>query len=139
MKKILMALLMTTTFLSAASLELQKGYAAALAKAQKDNKPVMLVLSSHQCRYCDMFDEQTLSDKLVIDALNRDFVSTVVYAAEGEYAPRDLITGATPTIWFLQPDGAPMFQPIMGAVGKEDFIKALAIVNDAHEEGNPAQ
>lgn len=132
MKKILTALLLFTALLGAASLELETGYATALVKAQKENKPVMLVLSSHSCRYCDLFDKETLNDAMVIEALNRDFVSAVVYAAEGEYAPRELITGATPTIWFLQPDGAPMFQPIMGAVGKEDFIKALAIVHDAY-------
>ncbi len=106
------------------------GYEEALATAAAQNKPVMMVLSSHSCRYCDLFDEQTLADPMVIKALNRDFVNVVVYATEGEYAPADLITGATPTIWFLTPQGQPMFQPIMGAVGKEDFIKALAIVNE---------
>ena len=132
MKKIVMAFLMTCAVLGAASLQLENGYAAALTKAQTEKKPVMLVLSSHQCRYCDLFDSETLGDDKVIEALNRDFVSTVVYAAQGEYAPEMLITGATPTIWFLQPNGDPMFQPIMGAVGKEDFIKALAIVHEEH-------
>jgi thioredoxin-related protein len=135
MKKIMMLLLLVSTFLGAASLQLETGYTTALAKAQKENKPVMLVLSSHQCRYCDLFDSETLSDSMVIEALNRDFVSAIVYAAQGEYAPEILITGATPTIWFLQPNGDPMFQPIMGAVGKEDFVKALAIVHEEYLKG----
>jgi thioredoxin-related protein len=132
MKKILFVWMMLTGLLAAASLQLEAGYEKALSKAQAQDRPVMLVLSSHSCRYCDLFDQETLADDQVIKALNRDFVNTVVYAAEGQYVPRQLITGATPTIWFLKPSGEPMFQPIMGAVGKEDFIKALAIVHDAY-------
>ena len=132
MKKILLTLLLLAGMAHGA-IEMAAGYDAALEAAQKADKPIMLVLSSHSCRYCDLFANETLGDDLVIQALNRDFVSTIVYAAEGEAAPRELITGATPTIWFLNPDGTPMFQPIMGAVGKEDFIKALSIVHDTYK------
>jgi thioredoxin-related protein len=132
MKKLLFVWVLLTGMLAAASLQLEAGYDKALSKAQAEERPVMLVLSSKSCRYCDLFDQETLADPQVIKALNRDFVSMVIYADKGEYVPRQLVTGATPTIWFLTPKGEPMFQPIMGAVGKEDFIKALAIVHDAY-------
>ncbi|MDX1295461.1 MAG: DUF255 domain-containing protein [Sulfurimonadaceae bacterium] len=132
MKKILFVWMMLTGLLAAAPLQLETGYEKALEKAQSQDRPVMLVLSSHSCRYCDLFDQETLADAQVIKALNRDFVNMVAYTDEGQYVPRQLITGATPTIWFLTPKGEPMFQPIMGAVGKEDFVKALAIVHDAY-------
>jgi thioredoxin-related protein len=133
MKKILALLFAALVSLQAASAKYEKGYNEALSAAQKANKPVMLVISSHTCHYCDLFDKDTLGKSMVIKALDRDFVSTVVYPDSGEYVPRQLLTGATPTIWFLTPRGEPMFEPVMGAVGEADFIKVLAIVNDAFQ------
>jgi thioredoxin-related protein len=133
MKKILALLFTALLSLQAAGPKLEKGYNEALAAAQKAKKPVMLVISSHHCHYCDMFDKETLGKEMVSKALDRDFISTVVYPNSGEYVPRQFLTGATPTIWFLAPDGEPMFEPVMGAVGEVDFLKALAIVNDAFQ------
>lgn len=136
MNRIIIPLLLVWGALFASPLTLQKGYTEALAKAKQVDKPVMLVVSSHDCRYCTLFDNQTLSDALVIKALERDFVSVEVYPTAGEYLPRDLYTGSTPTIWFLTPAGDPMFEPIMGAVPKNEFIKILAIVDDAYKNAN---
>jgi uncharacterized protein YyaL (SSP411 family) len=130
MKKFLILLGFLATFLGAAELQKEPGYAQAISRALELNRPVVLVVSSHDCHYCDVFDSETLADAMVIEALNRDFVTSVVYASESGYIPRELFTGATPTIWFLLPDGTPMYDPVMGAVGKEDFIKALAIVHN---------
>jgi len=136
MKRIMIAtaMMLWAALASAATLNLEKGYNEALAKAVELDRPVMLVISSRNCRYCVMFDQETLSDATVIEALNRDFVSAVVYPDQGENVPPYLLTGATPSIWFLVPDGRAMYEPVMGAVGKDDFIKALAIVNDSYKE-----
>lgn len=133
MKKILALLFTALLSLQAAAPKYAKGYNEALEAAQKAKKPVVLVISSHHCHYCDMFDKETLGKEMVIKALDRDFVTTVVYPESGDYVPRQLLTGATPTIWFLAPDGQPMFDPVMGAVGEADFVKFLAIVHDVFE------
>ncbi len=134
MKKLLILIMAAFVSLQAASANYEKGYKEAVAAAGKSGKPIMLVISSHSCYYCDLFNSATLSKELVIKALNRDYVSTVVYPDEGEYVPQGLLTGATPTIWFLMPDGEPMLDPIMGAVDEKEFIKILAIIHQAYLE-----
>lgn len=42
--------------------------------------------------------------------------------------PRELWRPGTPAIWFLLPSGEPMFEPVMGAIDANNFLKALDIV-----------
>lgn len=130
MKKIVIALMLIYGAVNASSIDWEQDYQSAMTKAKMTNKPVMLIVSSHNCRYCVMLEKKTLTDDLVIKALNRDFISVIAYIDDRDYVPNDLLTGGTPTIWFLQPDGEPMFQPLMGALDAQNFIKALSIVYD---------
>jgi len=130
MKKIVIVLMLIYGAVNASSIDWEKDYQSAMTKAKMTNKPVMLIVSSHNCRYCVMLEKKTLTDDLVIKALNRDFISVIAYIDERDYVPNDLLTGGTPTIWFLQPGGEPMFQPLMGALDAQNFIKALSIVYD---------
>jgi len=129
MRKILLyiALLFATT-LMANEIEWAKDFDSGIAKATKENKPVLFVFSRHSCKYCVILEKTTLSSPKVIEALNRDFVSIVSYSDENDYTPRKLWRPGTPTIWFLYPKGEPMYQPLMGAVGEKNFLEALAIV-----------
>jgi thioredoxin-related protein len=129
-KKILMALILMWGAANASSIHWEKDYQAALTKAKMSSKPAMFIVSNHNCRYCVMLEKKTLTDELVVNALNRDFISVIAYVDDRDYVPNDLFTGGTPTIWFLKPDGEPMFQPLMGALDAENFIKALSIVHD---------
>ncbi|MBU0720090.1 thioredoxin family protein [bacterium] len=107
-----------------------KDFPAGIQEAAKQNKPVLFVFSRHSCKYCVILDETTFKDERVITALNRDFVSIISYSDENDYTPRELFTPGTPALWFLLPSGQPMFQPLMGAVDAENFLKALAIVKE---------
>lgn len=115
---------------SAASINWEKDYQSAMTKAKMSNQPVMLVISSHQCRYCVKLEQETFTDELLIKALNRDFVAVTAYTDEDDYFPPELWAGGTPSTWFLYPDGEPMFQPLVGFLDAENFIKALSIVHD---------
>jgi thioredoxin-related protein len=107
-----------------------KDFASGITEATKQNKPVLFVFSRHSCKYCVILDETTFQDKKVIEALNRDYISIVSYTDENDYTPRELWRPGTPTLWFLNPKGEPMFQPLVGAIDSENFLKALAIVKE---------
>ena len=129
MHKILLyiAILFATTVM-ADEIHWAKDFDAGIAKAQKENKPVLFVFSRHSCKYCVVLEKTTFSDKRVIEGLNRDFVSIIAYSDEQDAMPRELWRPGTPTIWFLKPNAEPMYQPLMGAVGEERFLQALAVV-----------
>jgi thioredoxin-related protein len=134
-KKIIFTILLLATSLLASEIKWAKDFESGIKDAKAQNKPVLFVFSRHTCKYCVILEQTTFKDDRVIKALDRDFVSIVSYTDENDYTPRELWRPGTPSIWFLRPDGEPMFQPIMGAVDADNFLKALAIVKDEFDKG----
>ena len=134
-------LLLTTSLMAASKADTQeiawaKDFKSGIAQATKEHKPVLFVFSRHTCKYCVILEQTTFRDKNVINGLNRDFVSIIAYSDENDAMPRELWRPGTPTIWFLKSDGGPMFQPLMGAVGADDFLHAMAIVKDEFDKNS---
>lgn len=77
----------------------------ALDKARAEDRPVFLCLTAPWCRFCQAFDEQTLSDHVVIRLLNRSFVPTRVDVNERPDIARRYSAGGWPTAAFLTPEG----------------------------------
>lgn len=121
--------------LSASGIEWSQDYKSGIEHARKANKPVLFVSSSHTCRYCVMLDNTTFQDERVIKELNSNFISIISYSDESDYLPRDLWTPGTPALWFLLPNGTPMFQALMGAVDAENILKALTVVKEEFNKG----
>lgn len=132
-KKLLVALVLLWGVANAAGIHWEKDYQSGLTKAKMTGKPVMFIVSSHNCRYCVKLDKETLTNDLVIKGLNSDYINVIAYVDAGDHVPQELLTGGTPTIWFLHPDGEPLFQPLMGALDAENFVKALAIVKTEYD------
>lgn len=128
MKHIVLILFFLISSVFAEDINWAKDYGTGVKEASLKNKPILFVLSRHSCHYCRVLDQTTFKDKKVIKALNKDFTSIISYTDENDYTPRELWRPGTPTLWFLNPNGEPMFQPLMGAVDAENFLKALAIV-----------
>jgi len=127
-KKIIITLLLLTSSMFAQEINWAKDFKSGIAEAKKVNKPVLFISSRHTCKYCVILDETTLSDKRVVKALNRDFISIISYSDENDYMPRELWSPGTPAIWFLNPNAKAMFKPIPGAIDAKNFLNALSIV-----------
>lgn len=128
MKKIFVLLWLISVTLSGAGIKWEKEYATALKQSKALNKPLMFIISNHDCHFCVQFESTTLNQPKVIKKLNADYVSSIVYVDENPVFPNQLSVGGTPATWFLKSDGEPMFQPIMGAVDVDTFLNALDIV-----------
>ena len=127
-KILIYVMLLLATSVMAADIHWAKDYNTGMALAKKEHKPVLFVISRDTCKYCVMLDKTTLSDATVAKALNRDFIAIRSWLNEGDYVPKDLYAPGLPTIWFLLPNGTPMYQPLMGMVKANDFVEALAVV-----------
>lgn len=119
---------------SAVEIKWAKDFNSGVEQAKKINKPILFVSSRHTCKYCVILDNTTFKDKKVIDELNKNFVSIISYSDENDYMPKELWQPGTPAIWFLFPSGTPMYQPLMGAVDPDNFLKALQIIKDEHSK-----
>lgn len=136
MTKIILIMLFSVLTLFGGSIKWEKDYSMALAKAKSANKPLMFIVSNHACRFCTQFETTTLKDPKVVQKLNNDYISAVVYIDENPIFPHQLNVPGTPGTWFLKQNGEPMFEPIMGAVGSEDFLKALDIVKEEYKKNS---
>ena len=139
MIKILVLSLLFVASIFASDIKWAKDYNDALSIAKKQNKPVLFVGSRHTCKYCVILDKTTFKDAKVVEALSRDYVSVISYSDENDYMPRELWRPGTPAIWFLLPNGEPMYEALMGAVGPEDFLKALDIVKTEFDKRQPKE
>jgi len=122
--------------LMAANVQWAKDYQSGMEMAKAQNKPVLFVVSRDTCKYCIMLDKTTLSDATVTKALNRDFIAIRSWLNKHDYVPEDLYAPGLPTIWFLLPDGTPMYQPLMGMVDSKNFLEALAVVKTEFDKRN---
>ena len=139
MRKIIILALLLTSALMANQINWAKDYNSAIETAKKEHKPVMFVISRHTCKYCVILEKTTFSDNRVIKALNKDFISVVSYTDEGDYIPAGMYQGSTPSTWFLLSDGNPMYQPVVGAIGADNFLGGLQTVKakfDTLSNGN---
>ena len=137
MRKIfIVGLLLLATSLFAEGIHWAKDYKSGIQQAMKEKKPVMFVISKHACQYCTQLENTTFSDKRVIEKLNKDFVSIILYTDGTEYVPYIMYKGVTPTTLFLNSSGLQMFEPFVGARGPKDYMYALQVVKDKFKEIN---
>ncbi len=131
-KKIIVAMLLIASSLMAAEVHWAKDYATGIAQAQKEHKPVLFIISSDQCKYCLLLDRTTLKDAKVVEELNKNFVPIRSWTSRGDYIPREIAqnTPGLPGIWFLYPNGNPIYQPLLGYVQAPNFFGALKTVED---------
>ena len=134
MKKILFLLLVTLCAVFGSGIKWEKDYATALKQAKAQNKPMMFIISNHNCRFCVQFESTALSDPKVVQKLNKEYIAAIAYVDENPVFPNSLYVGGTPATWFLKNDGEPLFEPLMGAVDSTAFLKALDIVSDEYKK-----
>jgi thioredoxin-related protein len=134
MMKLLFLFVLTISTLFGGGIKWEKDYATALKQSKALNKPVMFIVSNHNCHFCVQYETKTLSSPKVIQKVNADYVAVTVYVDEDPVFPHNLYAGGTPATWFLKSDGEPMFEPLMGAVDTENFLKALDIVSAEYKK-----
>lgn len=133
MKKIVLMMLLIAASVFANEINWAKDFETGAAIAKKEHKPILFVFSRHTCKYCVILEKTTFANPKVIDALNKDFISIIAYSDEGDKFPQMLWRPGTPTIWFLDANAEPMYQPLMGAVGEEYFLEALKVVKKSFD------
>lgn len=132
MRKFLFLMVLVGLSLSGAEIHWEKDLSKAIERAFKEQKPLMVLVTKNGCRWCDVLKQTTLKNDKVVAVLNRDFVSYEGIVDENS-VPSALITHGTPATWFIK-GKTPMFEPIMGAVEREDYLKALDIVKQEYKK-----
>ena len=136
MRKLILAFILLTSVAMASEVHWAKDFNSGMKMAKKENKPVLFIISSHSCKYCLLLDRTTLQDSKVVESINKDFIAIRSWTDQRDYIPAVLAqnTPGLPGIWFLFPNGDPMYQPILGYMKTDAFIGALATVKTTFDK-----
>ncbi len=104
-----------------------KTYEEALKEAQAANKIVALTVVSSSCPWCHKLLRETIKDKSIESALNRDFVYVTINK-DITALPNGIVARLVPTTFFLDKNGQKLISPAIGFWNAEDFGSYL---NDA--------
>jgi len=127
MNKIIVALALIASCASA-QINWAPSYDAALAKAAKEKKNVMVMLSKEGCPACEYMEDIVFEEKAVEDTINKNFVP-VHLDIHKDFIPEGLGFIGTPTFHFVNSKGVklkrhdgganiPTFMGILNSVKK---------------------
>lgn len=124
MTKLLGIFCLSCLSLYASGINWESSFKAALAKAQMENKSMMVLITSTTCRWCRKLESETLTDESVIFRVNRDYVSVHLTRDVDDY-PRYLSAPGVPSTYFLDSNGKPIIKRVMGYWNVEDYHSYL--------------
>ena len=73
-RTLLLSTFLLFSTLSAVELNWEHNYDAALATAKKEKKMVYLFIGADNCKHCERFKTQTLSNKALIETMKKEYV-----------------------------------------------------------------
>jgi thioredoxin-related protein len=103
-----------------------RDYDQALKVAQKENKPLMLVMVGDYCPWCRKFERKTLQREAVAMSVNKNFIALIVDRNhdKGKY-PQELYAKRIPTVYFIEPKTQHTLFESLGYVKKDEFHETL--------------
>jgi thioredoxin-related protein len=123
MKKLLLVCLWAVG-LFGAEIAWNGSYDQALSKAKKENKPVMVLITSETCRWCRKLENTTLQDDEIVGRINSKFQAVNVTKDKSNY-PKNLSAKMVPMSYFLDPKTGKVLYSIPGYWGTEDYNSVL--------------
>ncbi len=125
MKKIIIFVLMGAGLLMA-EVEWRHDYASARNQAQKSGKPMMVLLVSRTCRWCQKLKNRTLQNPEISYFINSRFIPVLVYRGEGGF-PEIIHSTLVPTTFFLTPDEKMIIPPVKGYWEPTEYMSDLKL------------
>lgn len=122
MKKII-GLLLLILPLFGRGLEWMSSYDAAVEKAKKEHKNIIVFIESESCPYCDRFKNDVLDTKDVVASLEQ-FVPLKLELGSSDTKKHFPKAVVTPTTYFITPDNQNL-EEIVGYLNEEFFYWRL--------------
>ncbi len=115
--------LMMPLWLLGADINWSPNYADAQAKAKKESKPMLVIITTEQCRWCRKLEATTLEDPSIVQQINTRFSAVHVTRDKSVY-PKNLSAKMVPMSYFLDPNGKVLYS-MPGYWSTEDYQSIL--------------
>ena len=113
--------------LFASSINWSDNYHMSRQKAKKENKNVLLFISSKTNPFCEYMEVDMFTNKDIIIAINQDYIAVKLYVEDGNF-PGGLRFYSAPSIYFLNAKGKffeKKYKRIIGEISKYKMINIL--------------
>ena len=119
MKKLLFLLfaLFAPLFLGADAIQWAASWDEAVEKAMKEEKKMMVLMTSERCRFCVRMEEEVFANDAIALRINEDFVPLKFDISKEPYPPALKVRG-TPTIYFISPREPEAMEAVVGYRGQ---------------------
>lgn len=104
MKFLLLTLLLASFLMASPTDNWLHDYDKALQLAQKENKNIYVFIGADVCRFCDLFKQKTLSKQVVIQRLQKDYI-TLYLSRDRHKVPKKFEKFGVPRHYFLNKSG----------------------------------
>jgi len=108
----------------AEAMHYESNYEAAVKRAKKEKKNIMLVLVSNYCPWCRKFEERVLVKKEVDTLVKQHFIPLIINK-EKEPFPKRFDKGFTPIVHFIDYKTEQRYDGIVGYNSKDEFLYIL--------------
>lgn len=122
MKALFFVMLLSLGLLGA-DIAWQESYASAQSKAKKESKPMLVIITTEQCRWCRKLESTTLSEEAIISKINTHFVPVHVTRDKSVY-PKTLSAKMVPMSYFVDGNGK-VIHSMPGYWSSEDYDSIL--------------
>ena len=122
MKKIFLSLLLVSVSLFA-EINFIDDYEEGVARAQKENKMIMLVFTGANCHVCNMMKADVFPDKEIAAYVNKNFVAIELDVEMDDKQGFDVF--GTPTFYFLDSSAKKTIEVKVGGSNVMGFMKKL--------------
>lgn len=95
-------------------------YAKALARAKKEQKPIMMVITANFCPWCKKFEHRVLRQSALHEKIVTNFIPLLINR-EKEPFPKRFDKAFTPTIQFISPQEK-LLKTVVGYNNRDEFI-----------------
>ncbi|MFT7859648.1 MAG: thioredoxin family protein [Sulfurimonas sp.] len=107
-----------------ATLGYETNYDAAVKKAQRVKKPILLVLVANFCPWCRKFEENVLRKKEVNTIIQNNYVPLIINKEKGGF-PKELDIAFTPITHFINYKTLKSEKMVAGYNNKDEFLYTL--------------
>jgi len=122
MKYFVFVLLFIST-LWGAKFDWSNDYNESLHKAQKEKKPMYVLVTSDKCPWCARFEKKVLGDKKLLEKLEKEYI-IVHLTREKNFVPRKFDKKMVPHHYFVDDRGEITYNHL-GYWNKKDFKSFL--------------
>ena len=128
--KYIVTSLILASWLVASPLQWSNNYHMARQQAKKENKNVILFVSSKINPSCEYMEVDMFNNKKVLKLINDDYIAVKLYI-EDDVFPTGLIFYSAPSIYFLTPKGKyfdKKYKRIIGEITSKQMINILKAI-----------